>query len=149
MGSINKQTRAIVILYSGSEINKETLASIAHLIDADADAGDTLDVRLVDSDDIAKVLFKNVISGVKVNKVSAKDQAIIYIASLFKEEMSYPARFKKSLIVNALSGHNAELLNALTILKDGIDGCSVNVLNKYGVKPAHIRAIEAVANLVL
>ena len=149
MGSINTQTRAIVILYNGSEIKRETLVSIAHLIDADVDAGDTLDVRLVDSDDIAKVLFKNVISGVKMNNVSAKDQAIIYIASLFKEEMSDPAWFRKSLVVNAVSGHNAELVKALTILKDGAVGCSINVLNKYGVKPAHIKEIRAVANLVL
>lgn len=149
MGSINAQTRAIVILYNGSEVKKETLASMAHLIDADVDAGDTLDVRLVDSDDIAKVLFKNVISGVKVNKVSAKDQAIIYIASLFKEEMADPVWFKKSLIFNAISGHNAELLNALTILKNGVDGCSAAVLEKYGVKSTHLRVIKTVANLVL
>lgn len=148
MGLINKQTRAIVILYNGSEVNKETLVSIAHLIDADVDARNTLDVRLVDSDDLAKVLFKNVISGVKVNRVSAKDQAIIFIASLFKEEMSDPTWFKKSLIVNAISGHNAELINALTILKDGANECSSSVLNRYGVKPIHIRIIKEAANLV-
>lgn len=148
MGLINKQTRAVVILYNGSEINKETLVSIAHLIDANVDAGNTLDVRLVDSDDIAKILFKHNISDVKVNKVSAKDQAIIFIASLFKEEMSDPTWFKKSLIVNAISGHNAELINALTILKDGANECSSSVLNRYGVKPIHIRIIKAAANLV-
>jgi len=149
MGLINRQTRAIVILYNGSEVNKETLVSIAHLIDADVDAGNTLDVRLVDSDDIAKILFKHGISDVKVNKESAKDQAIIYIASLFLREMSDPAWFRKSLIVNAISGNNAELLNALTILKDGIDGCSANILNKYGIKPPHVRAIKTAANLIL
>jgi hypothetical protein len=149
MGLINKQTRAIVILYNGSEVNKETLVSIAHLIDADVDAGNTLDVRLVDSDDIAKILFKHGISDVKVNKESAKDQAIIYIASLFLREMPDPAWFRKSLIVNAISGNNAELLNALTILKDGIDGCSANILNKYGIKPPHVRAIKTAANLIL
>lgn len=148
MESINKQTRAIVILYNGSEIKRETLASIARLIDADVDAENTLDVRSLNSDDIAKVLFENIVP-VKADKESAKDQAIIYIASLFKEEMSDPAWFRKSLIINAISGHNAELLNALTILKNGADGCSLSVLNKYGVKPTHIRVIKAVANLVL
>jgi len=148
MGLINKQTRAIVILYNGSEVNKETLVSIAHLIDADVDAGNTLDVRLVDSDDITKVLFKSIAPNIKATKVSAKDQAIIFIASLFKEEMSDPTWFKKSLIVNAISGHNAELINALTILKDGANECSSSVLNRYGVKPIHIRIIKAAANLV-
>lgn len=142
---MNKETRAIILIFEGTEVSEETLDVIASAISAQCNTM-TVDNFVYSSKEIADAIMKSDLkcSGTKPapvieEKRTAEDEAIIYIGTIMEEDLKKP--FNKYALSGAIidkiknyapgSVEATRFINALFILSQENLEVSRSLMKKY------------------
>ena len=142
---MNKETRAIILIFEGTEVSEETLDVIAAAISAQCNTM-TVDNFVYSSKEIADAIMKSDLkcgearpTPVIEETKTAEDEAIIYIGTIMEEDLKKP--FNKYALSGAIidkmrnyppgSEEATRFINALFILSQENLEVSRNLMKKY------------------
>ena len=142
---MNKETRAIILIFEGTEVSEETLDVIASAISAQCNTM-TVDNFVYSSKEIADAIMKSDFKygGTRPAPVieetkTAEDEAIIYIGTIMEEDLKKP--FNKYALSGAIidkirsyepgSVEAKRFVNALFILSQENLEVSRSLMKKY------------------
>lgn len=160
---MNKETRAIILIFEGTEVSEETLDVIASAISAQCNTM-TVDNFVYSSKEIADAIMKSDLkcSGTKPapvieEKRTAEDEAIIYIGTIMEEDLKKP--FNKyalsGAIINKIKNYApgsedaTRFINALFILSQENLEVSRSLMKKYHFSIEKIAIFKKVYNTLV
>lgn len=160
---MNKETRAIILIFEGTEVSEETLDVIASAISAQCNTM-TVDNFVYSSKEIADAIMKSDLkcSGTKPapvieEKRTAEDEAIIYIGTIMEEDLKKP--FNKYALSGAIidkiknyapgSAEATRFINALFILSQENLEVSRSLMKKYHFSIEKIAIFKKVYNTLV
>jgi acylphosphatase len=156
-----KETRAIIVLFTGEEPDEVVRGAIKHAIRNHAD--ERIEIVQLGSEEIVKYLVEGVCKTEKPAKEASvvtmrtpEDEAVIYIGTQMKDELTHfnAAQFVSALSnkmaeasVNPYSEESKQFMNALFILSKEDLVISQSLLKKYKLNSQRINLIKRVYNL--
>ena len=161
---MNKEIRALVIIYNGYEFNQNAANAISEIIGTYCNVDTTIDITEFAKSDIENVLLKNTVSKIDKNYTSkkanvvnvdmtAEDAAIIYIGEKFKSMKNTPFLIKVSeLLQKAINNPGTEeskkIINTFFILSQPDLVISEKLLKKYNLDNNKIKYIQHIYNMM-
>lgn len=161
---MNKETRAIVLIFEGTEVSAETLDVIAAAIAAQCNTL-TVDNFVYSSKEIADAIMRSDLkySGITAANpvteatITPEDEAIIYIGTVMKEDLQKP--FNKYTLSRAIidkinsyvpgSEQATRFVNALFILSQENLEVSRNLMKKYHFSIEKIAVFKKMYNALV
>lgn len=160
---MNKETRAIVLIFEGTEVSAETLDVIAAAIAAQCNTM-TVDNFVYSSKEIADAIMRSDLkySGIAASPAvetvkTPEDEAIIYIGTVMKEDLQKP--FNKYTLSRAIidkinsyvpgSENATRFVNALFILSQENLEVSRNLMKKYHFSVEKIAVFKKMYNALV
>lgn len=160
---MNKETRAIVLIFEGTEVSAETLDVIAAAIGAQCNTM-TVDNFVYSSKEIADAIMRSDLkcSGIAASPAvetvkTPEDEAVIYIGTVMKEDLQKP--FNKYTLSRAIidkinsyvpgSEDATRFVNALFILSQENLEVSRNLMKKYHFSIEKIAVFKKMYNALV
>lgn len=158
---MNKNLKALIVMYEGDTVSSELVASIGSAINAECRAKN-ISVYSYDEKDIANAIIKFATPEEEPksnhSEYNAEEKAVIYIGTLFQNVLGQS--YKTETFVSALTQKISEaryasdedskaFMNALFVLSQEDLHISQALLRKYRMNESKILIIKRIYNIVV
>lgn len=159
---MSKETRAILLIYTGDQISQETIETIAAVIGAQCDT-ERIDNFVYSAEEIAAAIMQGKRADVatvkpKTQQLTPEDEAVVFIGNVMKDALEAPFDgynlFKELMLkIDELrNSENTEMrkqfMNALFILSQENLVISKSLMKKYHFSQEKLMTIKKTYNFV-
>ncbi|QOR57685.1 hypothetical protein [uncultured phage cr130_1] len=152
---LNKSVQTIVICYYGTQLVDSDVKAISEYIKKYATKNTTIDIKVIDSNELTKLVAQNVYTGFNhVNDDNPVESACILIGTsyfsilsknnLFMQDIIFGYQLSADAQAAVNNGNNKALLNAIKILSE--TDPPENLKTKYRITPKILDMIKKVAS---